>query len=202
MTNWIKIAIISHNNLAIKAFLICFIWFVRQWRTNKRKSEKKEIVIIIWNFSKYDLFSIHFNSCHFHHRIYHELTMACSPVGLISSVDRSLRPIIAKVRVPLGFPLKPEFFRFIFNAQVVHYTANHDHAHFHIFIHSSKYDSLHIFQFTITTTMNKAKKRDSIRRSFACQGSKYVRAPRNLKNILFNAFLMEFKKKTPKLVEA
>ena len=115
MTNWIKIAIISHNNLAIKAFLICFIWFVRQWRTNKRKSEKKKIVIIIWNFSKYDSFSIHFNSCHFHHRIYHELTMACSPVGLISSVDRSLRPIIAKVRVPLGFPLKPEFFRFIFN---------------------------------------------------------------------------------------
>jgi len=35
--------------------------------------------------SKYDLFNInyYFNSCHFHHGVYYELTMACSPVGLI-----------------------------------------------------------------------------------------------------------------------
>ena len=30
---------------------------------------------------------IYFNTCHFHHdRVYYELTMACSPVGLINSV--------------------------------------------------------------------------------------------------------------------
>ena len=29
---------------------------------------------------------IYFNSCHCHHRVYYKLTMACSPVGLISSI--------------------------------------------------------------------------------------------------------------------
>ena len=39
---------------------------------------------------------IYFNSCHFHHRVYYELTIACFPVGLISAMDRTLRPVIAK----------------------------------------------------------------------------------------------------------
>ena len=43
---------------------------------------------------------IYFNSCHIHHRAYYELTMACSPVGLISSMNRALHLVIAKVRVP------------------------------------------------------------------------------------------------------
>ena len=30
---------------------------------------------------------------------YYELTIACSPVGLIGSMDRALRPTIAKVSV-------------------------------------------------------------------------------------------------------
>ena len=41
-----------------------------------------------------------------------ELTMTCSPVGLISSMDRALRPAIAKVIV--RFPIKPEFFQVLF----------------------------------------------------------------------------------------
>ena len=45
---------------------------------------------------------IYFNSCHIHHRAYYELTMACSPVGLISSMDRALRLVIAKVRAGKG----------------------------------------------------------------------------------------------------
>ena len=45
--------------------------------------------------------TIHFiYSCHFHNRVYHELTtMAFSPVGLCSPMDRALRPVIVKVRV-------------------------------------------------------------------------------------------------------
>ena len=52
---------------------------------------------------------IFFDSCHFDHWVYYELTMACSPVGLISSMDRALCPVVAKVRVL--FPVKHEFFQ-------------------------------------------------------------------------------------------
>ena len=38
--------------------------------------------------------------------------MTCSPVGLISSMDRALRPAIVKVMV--RFPIKPEFFQVLF----------------------------------------------------------------------------------------
>ena len=38
--------------------------------------------------------------------------MACSPVGLISLMDRALCLVIAKVRVQ--FPAKPEFSQFLF----------------------------------------------------------------------------------------
>ena len=41
-----------------------------------------------------------------------ELTIACSPVSLISSMDRALRLVNAKVRV--RFPIKPEFFQVLF----------------------------------------------------------------------------------------
>ena len=44
--------------------------------------------------------------------VYYELTMAWSPVDLISLRDRALRPFIAKVRV--RFPVKPEFFQVFF----------------------------------------------------------------------------------------
>ena len=57
---------------------------------------------------------------------YYELTIACSPVGLIGSMDRALRPTIAKVSVWL--PSTPEFcpffFQFFFSiAQLVYITA-------------------------------------------------------------------------------
>lgn len=35
--------------------------------------------------------------------------MACSPIGLISLMDRTLRPVIAKVRIL--FPVNPNFFQ-------------------------------------------------------------------------------------------
>ena len=38
-------------------------------------------------------------SCHFYHRVYHQLTMTCLPVGLFSPMDRAWRPVIVKVRV-------------------------------------------------------------------------------------------------------
>ena len=38
--------------------------------------------------------------------------MDLSPVGLISSMDRALHPVIAKVRV--RFPVKPEFLQVLF----------------------------------------------------------------------------------------
>ena len=32
--------------------------------------------------------------CHFHYQAYYELTIACSPVGLLSSMDRALRLVL------------------------------------------------------------------------------------------------------------
>ena len=55
----------------------------------------------------------YYHSCHFDHRLYYELTMAYSPVSLISLIDRALSSVIAKVRI--RFPATPEFFRFFFN---------------------------------------------------------------------------------------
>lgn len=43
--------------------------------------------------------------------------MACSPIGLISLMDRTLRPVIAKVRIL--FPVNPDFF----SGSFVHSTA-------------------------------------------------------------------------------
>ena len=78
---------------------------------------------------------IYFSTCHFHYdRVYYELTMACSPVGLIRSVDRALRLVIAKVRV--RFLIKPGFFRvFFFNRLgCSFYCEDHDHFHNIIFV--------------------------------------------------------------------
>lgn len=44
--------------------------------------------------------------CHFHYQAYYELTIACSPVGLLSSMDRALHLVITNV--------KPEFFQVLF----------------------------------------------------------------------------------------
>ena len=49
-------------------------------------------------------------SCHFHHQVYNELTIACSLVGLISAMNKALHPVINRVR----FPVKPEFFQVLF----------------------------------------------------------------------------------------
>ena len=53
-----------------------------------------------------------FSLCLFPGQVYNELTMACSPVGLISSMDRGLRLVIAKVRVQC--PVKAEFCQVLF----------------------------------------------------------------------------------------
>ena len=61
---------------------------------------------------------------------YHELTVACSPVGLISLIDRALRPVIAKgpgfdSRSSLNFS-RPFFNRLKLFIQL------QDHFHLHI----------------------------------------------------------------------
>ena len=44
-----------------------------------------------------------------YYNLLYELIMTYSPFGLISSMDRVLRPVITKVRV--RFPVKLEFFQ-------------------------------------------------------------------------------------------
>ena len=59
-------------------------------------------------------------SCHFHHQVYNELTIACYSVGLISALNKALHPVINRVL----FPVKPEFFQVLFSAGwIVHSTA-------------------------------------------------------------------------------
>ena len=59
---------------------------------------------------KWLIFFIYFHSCHFYHRVYYELTMACSPDGY--------------VRVSLNF------FRFFFNRSGCLFNCE-DHFHFY-----------------------------------------------------------------------
>ena len=53
-----------------------------------------------------------FSLCLFPGQVYNEITMACSTVDLISSIDRGLRLVIAKVRVRCR--VKAEFFQVLF----------------------------------------------------------------------------------------
>ena len=48
-------------------------------------------------------------SCPFHHRVYYQLTIACFPVGLITSTGRVRLLVNRKVKV--RFPVKPENFQ-------------------------------------------------------------------------------------------
>ena len=82
------------------------------------------------------VFRTEINFCHFHHRVYNELTMACSPVGF----DRALRPGIANVRV--RFLVKPEVFQVLFNRLRVAYSTARIISTF-----VSLYESFHV-QFT------------------------------------------------------
>lgn len=70
-------------------------------------------------------------SSHFIHQVCHKLSMAWSPVGLISPMDRALHPVIAKVR--LRFPVRPKFF------QIPKFTF--------IFLSTVQNRMFHIFQF-------------------------------------------------------
>jgi len=72
---------------------------------------------------------IYFNSYHFHHWVYYELTKACSPVGLISSVDRGLHLVIAKSEFDAQSSLN--FFSFFFDCLGCSFYCE-DHVHFHI----------------------------------------------------------------------
>ena len=76
------------------------------------------LLILLWRSCSLSYLYWHFkisyfNSYDFHHRVYYELTMACSPVGLISSMDGALRPA-AITRVRVWFPIKPKFFQVLF----------------------------------------------------------------------------------------
>ena len=85
----------------------------------------KMLLILLWRSCSlsyvYRHFKIcfvsYFNSYDFHHRVYYELTMACSPVSLISSMDRALRLVITKVR--MRFRSSLNFFSFFFSTALV-----------------------------------------------------------------------------------
>ena len=82
------------------------------------------------------------------------IAMACSPVGLISLMDRALRPVIAQVR--LLFLVKSEFFPVPSQPLrlCIQLRWSHPCCHFHIFIRSSKYETLHVFPFRDQCTEN------------------------------------------------
>ena len=69
---------------------------------------------------------LYFHSCNFHHRVIYELTMACSPVGLISSMDWALRRSGCDSRSGLKFFF---FFRLFFNRLDCSFNCE-DHVHF------------------------------------------------------------------------
>ena len=85
-----------------------------------------------------------FSFMSFHHRVYYELTMAYSPVELITLMDSALRPIIATVRFDSRSSLN--FFRFFFNRLGCLFNCE-NHFHFHIFIRRSKHESFQNFLF-------------------------------------------------------
>ena len=66
----------------------------------------------------------YFLSCHFHHRV----LLLCSPVGLISLMERALCPVFARVRV--RFPAKPEVFQGFFSTAQFCLFNYEDHFHF------------------------------------------------------------------------
>ena len=83
---------------------------------------------LYWHFKI--CFISYFNSYDFHHRVYYGLTMACSLVSLISSMDRALRLVITKVR--MRFRSSLNFFRFFFNRFCCYFYFK-DHTLFHYF---------------------------------------------------------------------
>ena len=100
---WIRVRSLSSLNFFLLFSNPFNRLFILLWRSCS-------LSYVYWHFKI--CFISYFNSYDFHHRVYYELTMACSPVGLISSMDRALRLVNAKVRVP--FPIKPEFFQVLF----------------------------------------------------------------------------------------
>ena len=68
-------------------------------------------------YMKWLIFFIYFHSCHFYHRVYYELTMACSPDGY--------------VRVSLNF------FRFFFNRSGCLFNCE-NHFHFYSLFYGNK----------------------------------------------------------------
>ena len=95
--------------------------------------------------------------------------MACSPVSLISSMDRALHPVITNVRIKSQVEPK-NFFSFFFN-QVSCSIYCENHVHFHLFIHSSKYDSFHLFQFMSTSFIERkiSRQTDWVKTVFLAQ---------------------------------
>ena len=84
----------------------------------------------------------YFHSCHLHHRVYYELTMAYSLIDLISIMR------VASDHRNAGQDSIPGqaliFFRFFFNRFSCLFKRK-DHFHFQIFIRWSKYESFHKF---------------------------------------------------------
>ena len=100
---WTQVsAMFSTKIIIIMRYIACICWSVdkigyqsclAQCMTNMSGIAKCDLV------KKKKIHFKHFNSCRFHHRVYYKLTMACSPVALISSMDRALCPVITNARV-------------------------------------------------------------------------------------------------------
>ena len=73
----------------------------------------------------------YFNSCHFQYWLYYILTMACSPVGLISSIDRVLCLVISG----LDSWSSLNFFEFFFSLVGCLFYCE-DYVHFRIWLTS------------------------------------------------------------------
>ena len=77
---------------------------------------------------------IYFNSCQFHHRIYYELKMACSPVALINGLNVAYGNPKAGVRIPA----KHEIFQVLFQPLTLGCLFYcEDHVHF-LFVNATK----------------------------------------------------------------
>ena len=79
-------------------------------------------------------------SCPFHHRVYYQLTIACFPVGLISTMDR-VRLLIDR-KSQGSIPGQAWKFSVLFQRLGCSFYCK-DLIHFHIFIRISKCDSFH-----------------------------------------------------------
>ena len=121
--------LLANNVASVCTRLNSSFWEIRITSYSKRKNDILDHLYRRWTpslfislfyvskYMKWLIFFIYFHSCHFYHRVYYELTMACSPDGY--------------VRVSLNF------FRFLFNRSGCLFNCE-DHFHFYSLFYGNK----------------------------------------------------------------